>query len=119
MSQTLSITHFKIAYHRRKVGKIHPISYFHRFESYITSYGISDIRMVVFYFNDAKPYYPYGIHPIILHFYNNKAYISFYHYNDVYNMRVELCSEQQALDFHILITFLEHSALLPLIQHPF
>ena len=115
-----SIIEFRIVYFNEKIKKRRPISEFFYVESLIAQRGIANIRMISFYFNDNY-YYPYQIHPIMLKPYNNKLYVIFYEYYNVYNQVIGLRIEQKIYDYNRLVQLLDHpnGVLLPIIQPPF
>ena len=119
--ESRSIIEFSIVYiNRKKQKKRRPISEFSYAESLISQNGISQIRMISFYFNDGY-HYPYGIHPIMLKQYDNKLYVFFYHYYDTRNQVVGMSVEHRIQDYRYLVSFLDHPSgvLLPLLQSPF
>ena len=99
------LNHFKIVFTYQTKPKQYSLSSLYIIDNYIYKYGLSDIRMIIFYF-DTSPYYPYNIHPIILKVCENILNIVFYHYYDSMNRRVELTTEQQLDDYRELCTFL-------------
>ena len=116
-----SIIEFRIVYIDRKKQKSRrPISEFLKAESLLAFQGILHIRMIVFYMNDGH-YYPYGIHPIILKQYDNKLYVTFYHYYNAHHQVIGLSIEQRMLDYRCVVQLLDHpdGVLLPLLQTPF
>ena len=120
MMELRSIIEFRIVYSNQKTKKRRPISEFLKAESLLAFQGISHIRMIVFYMNDGY-HYPYGIHPITLKQYDNKLYVTYYHYYDVRNQVVWLSMDQRMLDYRCIIQLLDHpdGVLLPLLQPPF
>ena len=120
MDSLHSIIGFKIVYFNQNIIKTHPISDFFKVESLITTYGITNIRMICFYFSDIYQF-PYQIHPIILQPRGNRLYVIFYHYYNALNQLTIMCLEQQIHDYNRLLQFLDHSGsvLLPLIESPF
>jgi len=120
MMESRTIIEFRIVYSNQKTKKRRPISEFLYIESLLAFQGISHIRMIVFYMNDGY-HYPYGIHPITLKQYDNKLYVFFYHYYNIYNQVIGLSIEQQMLDYRCIIQLLDHptGVLLPLLQQPF
>ena len=115
-----SIIEFRIVYINRKKQKSRrPISEFLKAETLIAQTGISHIRMISFYFNDGY-LYPYGIHPIILKQYDNKLYVTFYHYYNAHHQVIGMSIEQQLLDYRCVVQLLDHptGVLLPLLQSP-
>jgi hypothetical protein len=119
MMESRTIIEFRIVYSNQKTKKRRPISEFLYIESLLAFQGISHIRMIVFYMNDGY-HYPYGIHPITLKQYDNKLYVFFYHYYNIYNQVIGLSIEQQMLDYRCIIQLLDHptGVLLPLLQPP-
>lgn len=116
-----SIIEFRIVYIDRKKQKSRrPISEFLKEEFILARQGISHIRMISFYFNDGY-HYPYGIHPIILKQYDNKLYVTFYHYYNAHHQVIGLSTEQKIIDYRHVVQLLDHpdGVLLPLLQLSF
>jgi len=101
------LSHFKVLFKRQYKPNHYPLSSLYIIDNYIIKYGVSDIRMIIFYFDTRNSrIYPYGIHPIVLRSDMGLLEITFYHFYDTMNRLIELTTEQRIYDYRALCEFL-------------
>jgi hypothetical protein len=101
------LSHFKVLFKRQYKPNHYPLSSLYIIDNYIHHYGLSGIRMIIFYFDTRNSrIYPYGIHPIILKPRQHNLDVVFYHFYDSTNRIIELTTEQKLYDFQNLWQFL-------------
>jgi hypothetical protein len=113
------LSHFKVLFTRQSKPKQYSLSSLYIIDDYIQKHGLSDIRMIIFYFDTRhQRVYPYGIHPIILKTDQNMLEVVFYHFYDSMNRLNELTMEQRIYDYQELCTFLigESSIIISLLK---
>lgn len=85
-------------------------------ERFVTWKGLKSIRkFIVFFAPGHRTLFPYGVHPLVLERASSDPpmfEIRFYHYMDTQNRRVDLPSEQRALDYAAFKAWLESSEFL-------
>ena len=101
------LSHFKVLFTRQSKPKQYSLSSLYVIDDYIQKHGLSDIRMIIFYFDTRhQRVYPYGIHPIILKTDQNMLEVMFYHFYDSMNRLNELTIEQRLCDYRELCKLL-------------
>jgi len=101
------LSHFKVLFNRQYKPKQYPLSSLYIIDNYIHHYGVSNIRLIIFYFDTRNSrIYPYGIHPIVLRSDMGSLEVTFYHFYDSMNRLIELTTEQRLYDYRELCQFL-------------